>query len=56
MKLDYSLTAKVPLYDSLHRVTAGGGADFLYGGVGNDLIIGQDGNDYLDGSKGDNIL
>ncbi|PSJ81237.1 putative Ig domain-containing protein [Neisseria iguanae] len=53
---DYALTATVPLYDSVHRVSVGGAADFLYGGAGNDLIIGQDGNDYLDGGKGDDIL
>lgn len=53
---DYALTATVPLSDSVHRVSVGGAADFLYGGAGNDLIIGQDGNDYLDGGKGDDIL
>lgn len=53
---DYALTAKVPLNETVHRVAAGGGADFLYGGSGNDLIIGQDGNDYLIGDKGNDVL
>ncbi len=53
---DYALVSTVPLNENDHRVAAGGGGDFLYGGYGNDLMIGQDGSDYLYGGAGDDIL
>lgn len=53
---DYALTAKVSLNEAFHRVAAGGGADFLYGGSGNDLVVGQDGGDYVIGGTGNDIL
>ncbi len=38
------------------RVTAGDGADFLYGRAGNDILIGEGGNDRLFGDTGGDSL
>ena len=55
-KGDYAFSSPIPAINEDHRLAAGGGADYLYGGYGNDLIIGQDGNDFLYGESGNDIL
>ena len=55
-KGDYAFSSPIPATNEDHRLAAGGGADYLYGGYGNDLIIGQDGNDFLYGESGNDIL
>ena len=55
-KGDYAFSSPIPAIKEDHRLAAGGGADYLYGGYGNDLIIGQDGNDFLYGEAGNDIL